>query len=307
MTLQCERTKMTIQDDEQLAAQAIEAGTYEEAVRLLRPLVDANSEYALLSLGWIYETGATGAADKDIARSYYERAAAGGSASAHLYLGWLLLGDGEEMQARAAFVRGAELNSEECKSELARLADKDTEQLAARAIEAGAYEEAISLLRPLAEGNSVNALLSLGWIYETGAAGAADKDTARSYYERAAADGSASACLELGRLLLSQGEESRARSAFEAGAERGDIACMARLGEMMVKGRGGPTDVGAGSTWLQNAAAQGHIFAQRTLLGVEERHAPSILKKLLIKMRILSLAGRGAREMLKDSHSDKMR
>ena len=48
---------MTVLADEQLAAQAVEAGAYEEAVRLLRPLVERNSEYALLTLGWIYETG----------------------------------------------------------------------------------------------------------------------------------------------------------------------------------------------------------------------------------------------------------
>ncbi len=184
---------------------------------------------------------------------------------------------------------------------------KDNEQLAAQAIETGDYEEAARLLRPLAERNSEYALLSLGWIYETGATGASDKDAARLYYERAAAEGSASGYFELGRLLLGQGEESQARAAFEAGAERGDIPSMSKLGRMMVEGRGGPTVIDAGSSWLEIAAAQGHIFAQRTLLGIDERNAKSVFKKLSVKRKIASLAIEGAIEMLKDPHSDKMR
>ena len=160
---------MTVQDDEQLAAQAVEAGAYEEAVRLLQPLAERSSEYALLTLGWIYETGATGTSDKDAAQAYYEHAAAGGSASAYLYLGRLFLGKGEEVQARTAFEAGAQLGDGECKSELRQLDNNRVEQLAAEAIDAGAYEEAVRLLQPLAEGNSEYALLTLGWIYETGA------------------------------------------------------------------------------------------------------------------------------------------
>jgi TPR repeat protein len=294
-------------EDEQRAERAMEAGAYEEAVRLLRPLAARNSEYALLTLGWICETGATGASDMDAARSYYEGAAAEGSASAYLYLGWLLWGKREETQARAAFAAGAQLGNDECQSALAQLNDNGVERLASQAIQTGAYEEAVRLLRPLAERHSEYALLTLGWIYETGATGASDKDAARSYYERAAIEGSASAYHDLGRLLLVRGEESQARSAFEAGAERGDIPCMARLGRMMVKGQGGPTDTNAGSVWLEKAAAKGHIFAQRTLLGIKARNAKSIFEKLSIKLQIASLAKKGTEEILRDPRSDRLR
>jgi TPR repeat protein len=162
---------MTIHDDEQHAARALEAGNYEEAARILRSLAERNSQYALLSLGWIYETGAIGDLDKERARLYYERAAAEGSASACLYLGRLLLGNGEDKEARVAFEAGAKLDNDECKYELEKLADRDAEQRAAQALEAGSYEEATRILRPLAERNSQYALLSLGWIYETGAIG----------------------------------------------------------------------------------------------------------------------------------------
>ena len=187
------------------------------------------------------------------------------------------------------------------------MTSQDDEQNAHQAVEAGNYEEAVRMLNLLAERNSHYALLSLGWVYETGVSGHVDNAAARHYYERAIAEGSMSAYFELGRLLVSQGEETTARATFEAGADRGDISSMARLGKMMVEGRGGPTDINAGSAWLENASAQGHIHAERTLLAIEERNARSMFEKLSIKGKIASLVKRGAEEMLKDPHSDKVR
>lgn len=76
---------------------------------------------------------------------------------------------------------------------------------------------------------------------------------------------------------------------------------------MMVEGRGGPVDTDEGSTLLENAAAQGHIFAERTLLGIEGRQAKSIKERLSIGRKIASLTRRGMKEMLKDPDSDKIR
>jgi TPR repeat protein len=295
---------MRPQDDEEHAAQLLSAGDYPGALSLLRPLAEKNSGYALLSLGWIYETGAIGPPDKKAARTYYERASAAGSDAAYLYLGRLLLRDGQDKEALAAFEKGADLGNDECQSELERSA---AEECAAEALKAGNYQEAERLLGPLAERNSKYALLSLGWICETGGTREPDLEAARRYYERAAAEGSPHAYFELGRLLLRQDDELQARSAFEAGAIKGDIPCMARLGRMMVEGRGGPADADAGAAWLERAAAQGHIPAQRTLLGIQEQQAESLLERLAIKGKILSLAVKGCKEMSKDPQSDKMR
>jgi len=298
---------MTEHSDEQLAARAMEEKAYKEAVRLLLPLAERNSEYALLSLGWIYETGATGAPDKDAARSYYEHAASQGSATAHLYLGRLLLRNGQDEEAKAIVQRGQKFSDEDCRSALAELSDKVDEGLAAKALKQGALEEAIHLLTPLAHRNSEYALLCLGSIYEKGAKGDPDEKTARGYYERAVAGGSAVACYELGRLLLGQGEEAEARPTFEIGAKRGSVPCMWRLGKMMVEGRGGPFDQNNGTVWLRKAATEGHIFAQRTLLAIEEHNAQSIFEKIAIRKKIAALAMKGGKEMLKDPYSDKIR
>jgi len=298
---------MAFEDDENLAAQAMEARAYEEAVRLLRPLAERNSEYALLSLGWIYETGATGAADRDAARSLYETAALQGSASANFYLGSLLLRAGDETKAREAFECGVQLNDDDCRTALARLANNADEKLAAKALKEEDFDRAIRLLRPLAERDSEYALLCLGSIFEMGVTGTTDNEAAGSYYARAASQGSAEGYFGLGRVLSEQGDEVQARSAFNAGAQRGHITCMSRVGRMMLQGRGGPIDINGGTAWLRKAAAKGHLFAQRTLLALDDREAKSLRDKLVVRLRVLALMLKAAREKFKNPDSDSFR
>jgi hypothetical protein len=187
------------------------------------------------------------------------------------------------------------------------VSSENSEQLAWQAMERGAYDEAVRLLEPLAHRNSEWALLNLGWIYETGVTAPPDKDAALSLYARAASLGSAAGCFDLGRVHLKRGDEGSARSAFRAGVERGDLPSMAELGSMLLEGRGGPSNAEEGWNLLERAAAQGHIFAQRTLLAIEEDNAQSIAEKLSVKLKILRLALKGGREMWRDSYSDKMR
>jgi TPR repeat protein len=179
---------------------------------------------------------------------------------------------------------------------------QDDEQIASKALDSGNFEDAVQLLNLLTERNSHYAMLGLGWIYETGAVGDIDKAAAQLYYERAIAAGSVSAYFELGRLFVSQGEET-----CDAGGDGGHSRGPPRLGRMMVEGRGGPADIDAGLAWLERAAAQGHIYAQRALITIEERDAQTGFEKLSAKRKILSLVKRGTEEMLKDPHSDKIR
>lgn len=187
------------------------------------------------------------------------------------------------------------------------VSSETSEQLAWQAMETGAYDEAVRLLEPLAQRDSEWALLSLGWIYETGATASPDTDAALSLYARAVSQGSAAGCFDLGRLHLVRGDEASARSAFRAGVERGDLPSMAELGRMLLEGRGGPSNGEEGWNLVERAAAQGHIFAQRTLLAIEDCNAQSITERLSVKFKILRLALKGGREMWRDSYSDKMR
>lgn len=163
------------------------------------------------------------------------------------------------------------------------------------------------MLRPLADRNSKFALLSLGSIYERGITVAPNWEMARSYYERAANEGSVTGYFELGRLLKRKGDLAQARAAFEAGAERGHLPSMSRLGTMMIDGQGGSRDIKAGTIWLEKAAAEGHIFARRKLLIFEKRAAKSIFQKIAVKLKVAALAFEGSKEMSEDPFSDKAR
>jgi TPR repeat protein len=298
---------MSFENDEYLAGQAMQTRAYDQAVRLLRPLAERNSEYALLALGWIYETGANGTIDRDAARSFYEHAASQGSATAHHYLGQLLFNKGEEVEARAVFEEGARRGNEDCKSKLTRLSDYAEEKSAQRALDEGDFEQAVRLLRPLADRESGSALLCLGVIYERGDVGAADWQAASDYYQHSASTGSVAAYFELGRLLKRQGEDAKARTAFQAGAEKGNLPSMSRLGRMMIEGRGGPIDLDAGTAWLKRAAEAGQLWAEAELLHIEYGSARSLLEKLSIRMRLAQLALRGIRESAKNPESEKVR
>ncbi len=181
------------------------------------------------------------------------------------------------------------------------------EHLASKAIESESYEEALRLLQPLAQRNSEYALLLLGWIYETGVTGPSDLDAAHFYYSRAISLGSAAGCFNLGRVLLRQADEAKARAAFRIGAEREDMASMSELGRMMLEGRGGPSNPEEGWAWLEKAAGMGHLFAQRTLLGIEDNNARTVFGKMLVKLKILRLSLHAGIEAFRDARSDKLR
>jgi len=175
-----------------------------------------------------------------------------------------------------------------------------------RALENGAYEEAVSLLRPLAEHDSNSALL-LGYIHETGVIGAPNRRVACSYYERAATLGSGQGYFELGRLLSQDGEEAKARLAYEGGAHLGHLQSMARLGTIMIDGSGGPIDVEGGMTWLETAAGNGDVLAGRKLLAIEARNAKTISDKMVIALRIIGRLVMGGPATVESGASDKAR
>jgi TPR repeat protein len=185
--------------------------------------------------------------------------------------------------------------------------EKELDCKAKIAIESGDYSGAITLLHPLAEANSEFALLSLGWIYETGSGTASDKVAAKLFYKRAASIGSDLGCFELGRLLVNDGNDVEARSAFVKGAGLGHAPSMSRLGRMMVQGRGGGLDKDTGAAWLEKAAAQGHILAQRHLIEIKYQATSSVIKKILLKLQIGGLIKKYVQEMWKNPKTDKIR
>lgn len=297
---------MSDENEEQLAWQAMEAGNFATAMQLLRPLAERNSQYALISLGWIYETGAIGAPDPAAARSFYDHAARLGSAEAYGHLGSLLLNQEEVERAELALKQGAALGDGTCQSLLESLIDNREEQRGYEAIEAGQFEDARRLLEPLAARGSAYASLALGWIYETGKLGAPDPTLAISCYQRAVTAGGSEAQRYLAKLLHKEGRKVDARTTFERGAEAGDISCMFWLGKLILEGEGGVSDRNLGRRWLEAAAAQGHLYARRKLLSLEQEEAPSIIKKLSVLGRSIALIPQVVREICKGPDSNKL-
>jgi hypothetical protein len=73
---------------------------------------------------------------------------------------------------------------------------------------------------------------------------------------------------------------------------------MAKLGRMMMKGRGGPADIHAGSDWIDKAVKE-HTLVNRTRLAAEEQNAHSAFAKAWVKAKIARLWFKGMREVLK--------
>lgn len=102
---------MSIESEQRLAFDALNAGNHERAKQLLLPLAQQGSTYAMNLLGWIYGYGKVEDANKAVGASWYRRAADGGIIEAFYYSGWLLLEIGDEDEAREAFEKGAALGS----------------------------------------------------------------------------------------------------------------------------------------------------------------------------------------------------
>lgn len=111
---QNEAIKLSVEEVEKLAFEAIQSEKYDDAYNILLPLSEKNSGYALSVIGSFYETGTIVPIDKNIARSYYEKAVKEEYITAFCRLGDLLVEIGDTAQARIIFESGAKLDSLPC-------------------------------------------------------------------------------------------------------------------------------------------------------------------------------------------------
>lgn len=181
----------------------------------------------------------------------------------------------------------------------------EAESRAAGLVEQKRYDEAQKLLYELAENGSLYASLTLGWLYEADEAGRKNAKAARYFYERAASMGSPSAHWRLGSLLVRENELVSARAAFRAGAEKGHLAAMYRLGNMLCEGEGGPKEREEGISWLERAAKLGHLFSEGQLISIEAEQSTSLIAKLSRVKRRLALMIKYAKEVRLNLYSEK--
>jgi len=100
---------------------AIDSRDFQSAVEHMEKLADLGSASALGEIGWIYHSGQIGTPDLLLAKKYYERAIKAGNTSVSGNMGLLLLEEGEKIQARDAFLRGAEDGQPSCMYQLSRM------------------------------------------------------------------------------------------------------------------------------------------------------------------------------------------
>ena len=291
---------LACKETENLAYEAMQKEDYQEAMRLLIPLTDRESVYALATIGDLHENGNLGTVDKMLARQFYERAIAIGSAYGCLQLGRLLMSESKFAEARAMLEKGAEIGCEDCTEALSILACNEVQNLAFEAMQTEDYQKVFTLLEPHKTCDSEYILITLGWLYHTGRAGVTDKHLAGSFYRRAAEIGCIDAHYRIGILEKGEGNNEAARMAFCDGAMIEHLPAMSKLGEMMIEGKGGPVDIDQGMKLLLKAAEQGHIMSKLRLNTIAARQTNNIFKKTRLKLQRLRLGKDWLKELLTD-------
>lgn len=182
---------------------------------------------------------------------------------------------------------------------------EELERLGLEAVASKNRSEALRLLTPLSDQGSSFASEMVAWIHYTGFHGERDQQLAQLYYRRAAVGGRAHAFYWLG-LLLTDSKSTDALQAFEQGAEMGNLSCMYKLGVALTKEGASPRDVTRGHEWLQRAVSRGHFPSIRKNLSIELQNTKSPLKKIVLYVQILRLAGQAGMLYLRDERSERL-
>ncbi len=134
------------------------------------------------------------------------------------------------------------------------------------AYEAGEYEEAFTLLRPLAQMGNVDASFLLGHMYEIGQGVKKDRLQAEAFYQRSVDGGHVEAKKRLTSLLNSVTlSDSIVVAWYLAEAQAGDAEAQYQLGYSYEIGNGVKSDDQVAIKWYRRASAQEHDWAQLRL------------------------------------------
>jgi uncharacterized protein len=131
-----------------------------------------------------------------------------------------------------------------------------------------APEQALDVLKSLAERGSVMSMLYVGEAYRFGKGIDIDLVQSQRWFERAASCGSLLGAYEFGRLLYEQKRYNEAIAAFEIGARQSYGPSLNMLARMYLNGQGVSTDINRGRELLEDATAIGNVFAKRSLAGL---------------------------------------
>jgi TPR repeat protein len=128
--------------------------------------------------------------------------------------------------------------------------------------------DAIGAYRKAADKGSTSAMVELGVLLATGAAGPKDEAQARALFERAAQAGNPRGAVNLMALSDNGGgpsDPAKARALLAKAAETNSAEAQFQLGMMIAEGVGGPKDDIAARALFEKAAAQGHAGAMERM------------------------------------------
>jgi len=146
--------------------------------------------------------------------------------------------------------------------------DQDAQITRARGlVDAGQFQEALEILRPLATIGNAKAQNLLGVMYVSGRGVKQDPSQARLWFTRAAEAGDSGAQCNLGQIydrgVGVERNHALASQWFEKSAHQGNVQCQVLLGSMYALGEGVDQNFETAFGWYQKAADQGDAEAQR--------------------------------------------
>lgn len=219
--------------------------TNEEAVKLLRTVVEQDPKIAGFFLGFGYLSGATGTADFQSAAQMWTKSAEAGNIPAYRYLGFLYQGNlgfpaqADLKKAAECYEKAANKDDAEGAIRLGLLILQAGDKIGHKPTEATAWFE------KAASTNNAAALYLLGQVREQGVKDgvAADPKAARELYTKAANQDNAAALLRLGYMLeRGVGGDTNLPEAvkkYRKAAELGEAGAYFNLGILTQKGEGG--------------------------------------------------------------------
>lgn len=175
--------------------------------------------------------------------------------------------------------------------------EENHEHLLAQAEElfdAERYSEALTHYRKLAEAGHRRAQLMTGWIYHHGLGLQENIEEARTWYSRAASQGSMEAQFNLGVLCMKQGDFASGRDWYQKAAAQGYLPARYRLAWSYESGSGTAVDKEKAFNLFEEASQKGHLLSQmmiakRLLAGYRGPFQRFVGLVMMLKTYVLTL------------------
>ena len=144
------------------------------------------------------------------------------------------------------------------------------------------YPSAVAIWRPLAEGGDADAQFNLGQAYRLGRGVPISLGQAKSWFERAAANGHLDAETTLGLLLFQNGDQAEGLKWLRRAAESDEPRALLVYGTALYNGDGVTQDRLLGYAYVSRAAASGLSPAKDTLAQLDQLMPASDRQKALV-------------------------